>query len=439
MRQLLKQSKFEKRAENQEKEMDHSIDTYSEIPVLSDSLRKKIDFVKSSVAPIKLPNISILPSKPIYEPQSNTALPIIQPNTNYRLKLSSAAPPINNNPPKLSNKMIPIKMKSSNAYNRSRQPSLTSFQINEFTSSTSSFSSTISSNENPNMMIDDFVDNFVSNSKEKFNDKFQNNQIKSQSSLLRKLKMSESDYTNKAEIFVRPIPSKKETTFYDEKGVHKNFNSFKTNLDPLVKNLRFDFIDLSSINKVIGKSNNDFNDFNEHTKNKNTLYKNLKPIKEKYRNTTNIKNENSNKLALKAIDIQKNFSTSNSNMQNNQFYDRVLKNNSAKIIKTPFIALSDNPDVNEEKYFDFSDLLKKNIPNFKSDDWRKRLSQINEESSYSSTPVTNTNWSSTSSYTTYEENDLFNDDLWSNSDCYYNSASTNTNGRLKLRNSRIKI
>lgn len=272
------------------------------------------------------------------------------------------------------------------------------------------------------LVIDDKFQTGVFNFKEKYNDHskvYQSNQFmnsnQSQSSLLRSLR-NDTENSSMAEIIVRPTPIKPNK--YDE-GINKKLNNNNPNitLAPLIKNFRLNSFDFHG-------------EFNLEKHSKNTQI--LKPLSD-----FNLKSNN--KLTNKNYELAMNGSGHkpqiiNSNKSINYLAAGILSSKKALNFNgSSHASLSRKLDLEDFEYYDVHELFKKNNQ-LKSGLFRKKLSQINEESTIDGTPLTNSRWSSSMSNVSghtikFNDSEEVVDDIWSDIDENTNLPSMKSSAR----------
>jgi hypothetical protein len=350
--------------------------------------------------------------------------------------------------------------------NKTKFSALNSFQLNELTSSSTGSLNSSGSADNQAFLEDIFDNGFNLSSKEKFNEKIQHN-LNPQSSLLRKLRMNESENTNKAEIFVRPIPIKAYRPSNEEKNSIKHkIQPFNINLAPLIKNFRMNSFEMNKLNGSNKQQNSDqlfmpiptnSIEFNIDPKPKTYSEFNFKPFKP-YQEIV-LKNKPSSPVlnnfeitshpnsSLKPIDQNLLHNKSINYLANGIFEASNAAPNLYAFKSSSYVSLNRKLDLDDIEYFDFNELFtNNNPPYFKLDNQRKKLSQINEESTISNTPMSDSRWSSSlSTNSEYNQkmdanssDETAKEELWSANNSGHSARTSNTNqyGRPVRRNSR---
>jgi hypothetical protein len=485
----LRENKFKSKKTKTDKENEPIYNT-SEMPVLSDSLLRRIQTNKQSTTPVKV-NHTLLPSLPNLSrqssiidlkqsPTSSSMKAPITNNTNnsnsFKLKTTSSIA-LTNSINNMNKQLHSAKYGSKHGHhhnhqlkklNKTKFSALNNFQLNEFTSSSSSFTSSGSAENQA--LLEDILDNgFNLNTKDKFNEKIQHN-LNPQSSLLKKLRMNDFENTSKQEIFVRPIAAKTtgsssssssmSKSNNDEKNLTKHkIQPFNINLAPLIKNFRMSSFDLNKFNTInkhneiyasIPTNSIEFNiDHSKATKSFDFNFKPFKPYQDLLKNkpASPIPNFEMNahpNNSLKPID-QNLLHNKSINYLTNGIFDTKNSNNPTPNIfafkSSSYVSLNRKLDLDDIEYYDFNELFKNNNqPFYKIDNQRKQLSQINEESTISNTPMSDSRWSSSLSTNSMDDNQKMEsilldegakEELWS-----ANSAHTNQFGRPVRRNSR---
>ena len=259
MKQILRENKMKSnyKKTRTDKENEQPMHLF-EMPILSDSLLRRIQTNKNTSNSIAQQNLTLLPNVPTLpilssrqssnlDLKSATSMSLKSPLISNSLKLKTASNiALSNSINNLNNKISSAKYLSNKQaqhqlkkLNKTKFSAFNNFQLNELTSSSSSFNSSGSS-ENQFLLEDIFDNGFNFNTKERFNEKLNQNP---QSSLLRKLRMNESETSNKTEIFVRPIPVKSKQADFKHK-----IQPININLAPLIKNFRLSSFDLQKFN-----------------------------------------------------------------------------------------------------------------------------------------------------------------------------------------------
>lgn len=223
------------------------------------------------------------------------------------------------------------------------------------------------------ILLDNMFQNGMFNFKEKFSDK----NLNSQSNLLRNLRMHDDESLNHTEIIVRPIAVN--TNKYDE-GLNKKQQH--VNLSPIIKNFRLNSFDFHG-------------EFNLEKHAKST--KILKPLTDfNLKSNSSLSNKNYELATLKSNQLKPVTSTAlNNNKSINYLAAGILNSKNTQTLNESSLAsLNRKLDLEDFEYYDVNELFKKNPHILKSGFYRKKLSQINEESTIDGTPLTNSRWSS---------------------------------------------
>ena len=356
--------------------------------------------------------------------------------------------------------------------NKTKFSAVNNFQLNELTSSSTGSLNSSGSAENQALLEDIFDNGFNFNSKEKFNEKIQHN-LNPQSSLLRKLRMNETENPSKAEIFVRPIPIKayRTSSEHEKNSIKHRIQPFNINLAPLIKNFRMNSFDINKFNggnrpqhteqQIYVPIPTNSIEFNIDTKPKSYSEFNFKPFKP-FQELA-LKSKSSSPILanfeLTAHHPHNNLKPIDQNLLHNKSINYLANgifeaNNAAPNLyafkSSSYVSLNRKLDLDDIEYYDFNELFTNNNPSyFKVDNQRKKLSQINEESTVSNTPMSDSRWSSSLS-TNSDENqkmesnssdEIAKEELWSANNSNHSARTSNTNqyGRPVRRNSRPSI
>lgn len=469
MKQLIKENtkpktSYKKTRNDKENESTPSL---SDMPVLSDSLLRRIQN-KQSIPPQSLhPNVPTLPvlsRQPSNLDSKSTHSSLKSPlvSNSLKLKTSMSNIALTNSINTLNNKLINSarflanKSASQQSHlkklNKTKFSAFNNFQLNELTSSSSSFNSSGSSENN--QTLEDLFENGNFN-KDKFNEKFHGSST--QSNLLKKLRMNDNE-NPKTEIFVRPIPLKTNKSTEEKQSKHK-VQPININLAPLIKNFRlssFDFQKFNAANKnnemlvQIPANNIEFNIEAAKPKTFEFNFKPFKPVLSKPSSPilANFEITAHPNNSLKPID-QNLLQNKSINYLANGLFDSDSSSNAVFPFKSSsYMSLNRKLDLDDIEYYDFNELFRNNNMSYwKTDNQRKKLSQINEESTVSNTPMSDSRWSSSLS-TDSNENQKMEDvnsqdeqskeELWSanNSSTSAHTSNTNQYGRPVRRNSR---
>lgn len=424
-----------------------------DVPILSNSLLRRIDHARHlNNQNSQIQNLPLLPILKSYESRR-----ILSSSKSGRTNLVSArqlnsATRFNNKTPVFGKKLLKsTKISAFNNRNLSSannseqsQLQLTQFQAQQQPLTYTSYQGTNNSmtNENqfqkemnPNeqkILIDDLFHNGMFNFKEK---NYQSNQslntAQSQSNLLRSLR-NDTENSSKGEIIVRPIPAK--TNRYDE-GISKKMNNPNiqmsnnpnVNLAPLIKNFRLNSFDFHG----------EFN-FEKHTKNTQILKPltdfNLKSNKKFSNKNYELAMGGGNHQSLKPL----NATIVSSNKSINYLAAGILNPKQATSFNgSSHVSLNRKLDLEDFEYYDVQELFKKNNT-LKSGIYRKKLSQINEESTINDgTPLTNSRWSSSLSNFSGKTVKLDDEDEWKDNEDIWSDIDEETNLPMMNANSRL--